>query len=217
MPEKVTIPVSIFDYSSDFVRPVISIWMDRAGLVQNMFDALVKWGLDINNVEGITTGKPSDQGIKIRIPEKNLALFFGPTGCKFTRDSVDWSQAQETSEILQSFLSTLLSWKNVELLNRKTALILHLQPSTKKFVELLRPFLPEKLQSFRAGEITTGASVVKWKDCRITLDGSAVAANAIYLKFEQEFESSVSLETIAMVLRAAEEKLFQILDVEDGN
>ena len=215
MPEKVAIPISIFDYSSDFVRPVISIWMNRAELVQNMFDALAKWDLSVDDVEGVTTGKPSEQGIKIRIPEKHVSLFFGPTGCKFTRDAVDWGMVQETAEILQAFLGSLLTWKGVQLQNHKTALILHIQPATKKFIDLLKPFLPEKLQAFSAGEITSGASVVKWKDSRITLDGSAVAANGIYLKYEQEFESSASFETIAMSLRAAEEKLFLILDVEE--
>jgi hypothetical protein len=216
MPEKVAIPLSILDFSSDYVRPVISIWMDRATLVQNMFNALAKWGLDVDNVEPITTGKPSEQGITIRLPRKRASFFFGPSGCKFTRDAVDWSIAQETAEILQTCLSTLLDGTGVQLLNQKTALIMHLQPSTKKFMDLLKPLLPEKLQAFGAGEITSGASVVKWKDSRITLDGSNHVANGLYLKYEKEFDSSVSFETIARDLRVAEEKLFQILDVEEG-
>jgi hypothetical protein len=216
MPEKVAIPVSVFDYGSDYVRPVISIWMDRATIVQNMFNALARWGLDIDNVEPITTGKPSEQGITIRLPGKRASFFFGPSGCKFTRDTVDWSMAQETAEILQTCLSTLLDGTDVQLLNQKTALIMHLQPSTKKFMDLLRPMLPEKLKAFSTGEITSGASVVKWKDSRITLDGSNHVANGLYLKYEKEFDSSVSLETIARDLRAAEEKLFQILDVEEN-
>lgn len=215
MPERVAIPISIFEYSSEYVRPVISIWMDRAALVQNMFDALDKWGMDVDNVEPITTGKPSEQGIRIRIPEKRLTFFFGPTACNFSRDAVDWSTAQETAEILRTCLSTLLTGTNVKLLNQKTALIMHLQPTSKKFLDLLKPFLPERLQAFSAAEVTTGASVVKWKDSRITLDGSAIVANGLYLKYEREFDCSVSLEAIAMDLRAVEEKLFQILDVEE--
>lgn len=216
MPEKVAIPISILDYSSDYVRPVISIWMDRAALVQSIFDALAKWDLDVDNVEPITTGKPSDQGIKVRIPEKRVTLFFGPTSCKFTREAVDWSTAEETVEILQTFLATLLAGTSVQLRNHKTALILHLQPAGKRFLDMLNPFLPDSLKTFRPGEITSGAAVVKWKDGRITLDGSAVIANAIYLKYEQEFDNSVSFETMAMDLRAAEKRLFEILDVEEN-
>jgi hypothetical protein len=189
--------------------------MDRAALVQSMFDSLAKWNLDVDNVEPITTGKPSEQGIRIRIPEKRVAFFFGPSDCKFTRDSVDWSTAQETVEILQTFLSCLLTGTAVQLKNQKTALIMHLQPTTKKFLDLLKPFLPESLQAFSAGEVTSGASVVKWKGSRITLDTSVHVANAIYLKYEQEFDSSVSFETIATELRAAEKNLFQILDIEE--
>ena len=215
MPEKVAIPLSIFDYSSDYVRPVISIWMDRAALVQNMFNVLARWCIDVDNVEPITTGKPSEQGITIRLPGKRVSFFFGPSGCKFTRDTVDWGMAQETAEILQTCLSTLLDGTDVRLLNQKTALIMHLQPSTKKFMDLLKPLLPEKLKTFGAGEITSGASVVKWNDSRITFDGSSHVANGLYLKYEKEFDSSVSFEVIARDLRAAEEKLFQILDVEE--
>jgi hypothetical protein len=216
MPEKVAIPVSIFDYSSDYVRPVISIWMDRAALVQSMFDALAKWNLDVDNVDPITNGNPSDQGIKIRIPGKRVTLFFGPSSCQFTRDAVDWSTATETAEILEVFLATLLAGSKVQLLNHKVALIMHLQPTTKKFLDLLEPFLPSGLKAFRPEEVTSGAAVVKWKDRRVTLDGSAIVANAIYLKYEQEFDSSVSFETIALDLRAAEERLFEILDVEEN-
>lgn len=216
MSEKVSIPISIFDYSSDFVRPVISIWMNRAELVQDMFDALAKWGLNVDDVEGITTGKPAEQGVKIRLPEKKVALFFGPVKCELTRDSVDWSMAEETAEILQAFLSTLQKWKGVQLRNHKAALIMHLQPTTKKFIDLLKPFLPEELRGFEEGEITSGASVVKWKSSRITLDGSAIIANGIYLKYEQEFDSSASFETMAKALYAAEQKLFQIIGVEEN-
>jgi len=216
MPEKVTIPISIFDYSSDYVRPVISIWMDRAKLVQNMFDVLAKWDLDVDNVEPITKGSPSEQGIKIKIPAKRATLFFGPSDCKFSRDAVDWSTADETAEILRTFLATLMDGTNVQLLNHKTALIMHLQPTTKKFVDLLKPFLPDGLKGFRTGEITSGAAVVKWKDGRVTLDGSAIVANAMYLKYEREFDSSVSFETIATELRAGEDELFRILDVEEA-
>lgn len=215
MPEKVVIPISVFDYSSDYVRPVVAIWMDRASLVQNMFNALVKWNLDIDNVEPITTGKPSEQGITIRLPEKRSSFFFGPANCRFTRDTASWNTAHETAEILQTFLSILLDGTGVELQNQKTALIMHLQPSTKKFMDLLKPFLPQPLQEFSEGDITSGASVVKWKDSRITLDGSNHVANGLYLKYEREFGNTVSFETIALDLRAAEDKLFQILDVEE--
>lgn len=169
MPEKVTIPVSIFDYSSDFVRPIISVWMDRAVLVQSMFDALLKWSLEVNDVEPITTGKPSEQGIKFKLPLKRVTFFFGPSSCKFTREGVDWATAEETIEILQTCLNTLTAGTKAELQNQKTAFILHLQPTTKTFLELLMPFLSPQLQSIRPGKVTTGASIVKWEDGRISL------------------------------------------------
>ena len=214
MPERVTIPISIFDYSSDYVRPIISIWMDRAVLVQSMFDALLKWNIDVNEVEPITTGKPSEQGIKFKLPEKRVTFFFGPSSCKFTREDVDWATAEETIEILQTCLNTLLDGTKAELRNQKTAFVMHLQPSTKTFLELLKPFISPELQSLRPGKLKTGASVVKWEDGRITLDGSASLANGIFVKYEQDFDMTASFETIAKELRQAEDTLFRLLDVE---
>jgi len=217
MPERITIPISIFDYSSDYVRPIISIWMDRAVLVQSMFDALLKWNIDINEVEPIATGKPKDQGIKIKLQEKRVTFFFGPAGCKFTREGVDWATADETSEILQTCLATLIAVSKAELRNQKTALILHLQPTTKTYLELLEPFLSPALQSMRPGKIKTGASIVKWEDGKITLDGSGTIANGVFVKYEQDFDTSASFEMIAKELRSAEDTLFRLLDVEADN
>src|SRR5260370_33366418 len=99
MPERVTIPVAILDYSSDYVRPVISIWLDRANLVQSMFDALAKWSLSVDNVEGITTGKPSEQGLKYRIPEKNMSFFYVPLGSQYTRVAIYRRVAEASLEL----------------------------------------------------------------------------------------------------------------------
>ena len=214
MPEKVTIPISIIDYSSDYVRPIMSIWMNRAELVQSMFDALLKWNLDVNDVEPITTGKPAEQGIKIRLRDKRVTFFFGPAGCKFTREGVDWSTASETIEILQTCIATLIAGSNAELHNHKLALILHLQPTKRNFLELLHPFLSLELQSMRSGKLQTGASIVKWEDGKITLDGSGIIANGIFVKYERDFDIATSLETIANEFRSGEDTIFRLLDVE---
>jgi hypothetical protein len=61
-----------------------------------MFDALMKWNLDLNDIEGITTGKPSEQGVKIKLAKKQCTIFFGPASFIFTKEDADWSTSEET-------------------------------------------------------------------------------------------------------------------------
>jgi hypothetical protein len=217
MPDKVNIPISVFEYAADYVRPVMSIWMDRAVLVQAMFDAFQKWKLDVNDVEPITTGKPSEQGIKIKLPEVRISFFFGPASCKFVRDGVDWATVGETIEILAIALDTLTKSGEVKLRNQKTVVALHIQPKTKTFIEILNPFLSPDIKALRSGEIKTGASIVKWDKGKITLDGSGIIANAIYLRLEHEFDVETSFEEMAGVIRKEEDALFVLLGIEDDS
>ncbi|MGB7169901.1 MAG: hypothetical protein WBD32_12915, partial [Acidobacteriaceae bacterium] len=215
MPEKVTIPISYFQYDADYVRPLVSIWMDRANLVQAIFDALLPWQLEIDNVEPITTGKASEQGIKIKLPQKRVTLFFGPAACRFSRDNADWATAGEVIEILRTFLTTLTNASGAELANQKTLIALHLQPRSTTFVKLLKPFLSPEVQGLSQDEVTSGACVVKWKNRRVTVDGSAAIANALYLKLDREFEPTVSFEDMAIQLKSDEDSALQLLGVEE--
>jgi hypothetical protein len=59
------------------------------------------------------------------------------------------------------------------------------------------------------------ATVVKWRDRKVTIDGSGILANAIFLRLEREFPSDATYETMAGQLRKDEEDLFGILGVEE--
>jgi hypothetical protein len=215
MPEKVKIPIAVFEYTVEFTRPIISLWMDRAVVVQAMFDALIRWNLDINEVEAVTTGKPSEQGVKIRLSSKYCTIFFGPASFKFQKDNADWASAEETIEILDAALGTLIRASGAELVDQKTAFALHLQPTTKTFLEVIRPFLSPALEALRTTKLKTGASIVKWEDGRVVLDGSASLANGVYLRLERDFNVKATFAEMAKELRTGEEALFKLLDIEE--
>jgi hypothetical protein len=59
------------------------------------------------------------------------------------------------------------------------------------------------------------AYVVRWKERRITLDGSAALANGVFVHLERDFESTVSLEDIKTVLIEDEVNLFKLLNVQE--
>jgi len=105
-----------------------------------MFDAFEPWKLTLDDVEPVTTGKPSEQGVKFKLPLQEITFFFGAASCKFTKEAANWSQADETLNILRVALDVLVQQGRVELGKKSTSLALHLQPQGMPFKELLRPF-----------------------------------------------------------------------------
>lgn len=215
MPEKVTIPISFLEYSADYDRPIFAALMDRAAIVQAIFDALSPWKLEIDNVEPITTGKPSEQGFKFKIPAKKVTFLFGAGSCKFTKDDADWASAEETIGILSAALSALITSAGTKISGQNVAVVLHVQPKKAKFIDIMKPFLSPAMRELEGEAVKTGASILKWEKRRVVLDGSGVLANALFLKFEREFDGSAGFLEIADQLRADQGALFKMLNVEE--
>lgn len=215
MAELVTIPISIFELAIDYERPEFRLWMDRASVVQGIFDALKTWEPRIDDVDAINTGKPSEQGFTIKLPLKRVSFFFGPASCKFTRENVDWQTAEETIAILAAAVSALIRCSGIALGPKNTAISLHLQPKSLPFIALLAPFIAPQLAALDSESVMTMATVAKWAHRKVTIDGSGVVANAVFLRFEREFPSTAAYDEIVGQLRKDEEDLFKILGVEE--
>jgi hypothetical protein len=216
MAELITIPVSVFDTTIDYARPAIPIWSEkRATIVQTIFESLNPWNPNVDDIEIRTAGKLSEQGINFKLPLKRASFFFGPASCTFTQDSVSWETAEETLKILSAALNALVESSGIRLSTRRTAISLHIQPRTTRFVDLIKPFVPPQLAALESEAILTMASVVKWEDRKITIDGSGVIANAVYLKFERDFDAGIAFEEIVHQLKKDEEVLFGILGVQE--
>jgi hypothetical protein len=216
MAELVTIPVSFFEVSNEYEWPNLLPWVDRAPIVQVILDGLRAWDPHVDNVEVLTAGKLSEQGFVIRLPLKRVALFFGPANCRFSRDAVDWSVADETMAIFEAALTAFIKLSNVAIARRKTAIGLHIQPKTTPFIKLLQPFMPEQLAALETGPLRTMAVVAKWDQRTVTLDGSFSLANGLFLKFEREFPGTSTDGQIAEQLLKDEEQLLALLGVKEG-
>jgi hypothetical protein len=218
MPELVTIPISFFEASFNFREHNPLLWLDRAKVVQALFTALKPWKVDIDNVEIINTGKTSEQGLKFKLPEKRITFFFGATLCKFSKDNADWATAEETIEVMNVAVSTLVESGKVEIATIETAVSLHLQmKAATPFIKILSPFIPPKLASLEDGDVRAMACILKWEKRRVYIDGSAQVANAIYLRFEREFEGQSNYAEIAKQILADEQAIFTVLDVAEDN
>lgn len=215
MAELVTIPISIFEFAVDYERPEFKLWMDRASVVQGIFDALKTWEPRLDDVDAVTTGKASEQGFTIKLPLKRVSFFFGAASCKFTRENVDWQTAEETMTILDAAVSALMQSSGVAMGAKNTAISLHLQPKSIPSIALLTPFIAPQLATLDSEPVMTMATVAKWAHRKVTIDGSAIIANAVFLRFEREFPSAATYDEIAGQLRRDEEDLFRVLGVEE--
>jgi hypothetical protein len=215
MPELVTIPIAIFDVVMDYTQPNMKLLMDRIKVVDRLFAGYKPWKIKVDDVEIISEGKPSEQGIKFKIPSKRTSFFFGAASCRLTRDDADWESAEETIAILNVGLTALTEVAGVQIGTYKTSISLHIQPKTAQFIDLLRPFASSQITVLDASPMKAFATIVRWDRRRITVDNSAQLANAVFLKFDREFEGVASIEEIAHQLRVDEEELFAVLGVQE--
>lgn len=215
MAEIVAVPISIFDVTIEFVRPNLRLAMTRADLVDELFDGFSRWGITVDDLEVVNEGKPSEQGVKFKIPRRKTTFFFSPSQAKLTWDDADWETAGETIEILTIGLKALAKHGAVEVLNYKTGVVLHLQPKNISFIELLKPFASPVLAKIQSTPLTAFATVLRWEGRRITIDGSAQIANAIFLHFERDFPGTSTIPDLAAGILADEHDLYSILGIEE--
>jgi hypothetical protein len=215
MPETVTIPISFFEVTFDYVHPDLRLLGDRASIVQGIFEALQPWSPIMDNIEVKTAGKISEQGVSFKLPLKRVTFFFGPAHCTFSRDGVDWITAEETIRILETFVSCFITLSGVQLAARKTTIGLHIQPKTAPFIKILSPFVAPQLAALEAVPLKTMAAVVRWENRRVTLDGSGSLANGLFLKLEREFASTMAYSEMAEQLMRDEQELFAVLGIEE--
>jgi hypothetical protein len=215
MAEPVTVPISIFDVTMEFVRPNLRLAATRADIVEELFDRFSHWDITVDDLESVNEGKPSEQGVKFKIPKRKTTFFFSVSQARLTWDDANWETAGETIEILTIGLEALVRHGNVEVLKYKTAVSLHLQPKKTPFIELLKPFASPALAAIQSTPLTAFATVLRWDDRRITIDGSAQIANAVFLRFERDFPGASAIPDLAAGILADERSLYSILGVEE--
>lgn len=211
----VSVPISIFDLTMQFVRPNLRLAMNRADFVEDLFEQFGRWDISVDDIEVVQEGKPSEQGIKFKIPKRQVTFFFGPSHAQLIWDDAKWEAASEIIEILTIGLEALTKHGKVEVRTYKAVVALHLQPLKVPFIELLKPFASQALIKIDPSPITAFATVLRWEGRRITIDGSAQIANAIYVRFERDFPGYLPIETISGEIRTDEESLYSIIGVEE--
>ncbi|HWB84978.1 MAG TPA: hypothetical protein VG675_12605 [Bryobacteraceae bacterium] len=214
MAEQITIPISIFEVTVWYQKLAVRLLVDRAELVQTLFDAFSDLKPNADDLEVISTGKTTEQGIRLRLPQ-GIILFFGAAGCKFTKEAATWADADSILGHLQTFLAILTNGTGIVLGRKVTVLTLHLQPKNVSFKQILLPFITDKLRNLDPAPLDAMAVVSRWPGRRITIDGSAQLANGIFLQMEREFQPDITLDQIKQNIFDDEVNFFRLLNVEE--
>ena len=197
MPERIVIPSSFAEYEANFRRPVLAMLaLDRVTVVQRIFDSWEPWKLTLNNVEVKSDGNLAEQAITFKLSEKGIALILTAVGFRFTKENATWSAAEETQAILHAAKTAVMDATNMELTSQAFTIALHFQPTTKRNTLVLAPLFTDHLSQVFASEPTVYATSVRWKDRLVSIDGSAVYANGIFLRLSHTFDGFASLEQI---------------------
>ena len=215
MSELVTIPISFFEVAITYERAVFEILTDRSAVLQLIFDGLKPWNPHVDDTEVVSSGRPSQQGVIVKLPSKRASFFVGPVSCRFSRDDAVWESAKETVAILDNALSALTHSAGVVLGMKNVSISMHMQPRTLHFMEILKAFVPRQLAAIDSNPVKTMATVAKWEDHKVTIDGSGSLANGLFLKLERNFDARVTYDEMTDRLHLDEDELFKILDIEE--
>lgn len=215
MPELVTIPISYFEFVMDYERPDWRLLGDRASLVQAVFDSLKPWTPNIDDVEFLNSGKTSEQGVNLKIPLKRVSFFFGAGSSRFTRHNADWQSSNETLEILDCAIASLIRLSGIKISKQKAEIGMHIQPRSLAFIDILRPFITPSLSTLESEPLVTLAAIGVWSNRRVTVDSSASIANGVFLRLERDFPVATSYEEVSQQIWNDQKNLFEVLGVEE--
>ncbi len=215
MPAEITIPISVFELTVKYDKPNILLMAERAGAIQELFAAFAPWNLQLDDMEVLTAGKPTEQGVQIKIAAQNASFFFGAAHCKFVKNSAIWAEADQILAILTAALEALHRAAGVDYADKTSILTLHLQPKTVQFRDILRKFIVPEILALAKDQTTAMAIVSRWPKYRITLDGSAALANGIFVQAERQFDATISFDDMRAAIFQDEQDLFKLLDVQE--
>ena len=75
MPASITIPISIFELTILYERPEIRLLADKTRAVEGLFTAFAPWNPSVDDIELLTSGKPSEQGRQPVVVQDSLYLY----------------------------------------------------------------------------------------------------------------------------------------------
>ncbi len=211
----------VAEYQARYAKPVLSLVMNRADTVEAIFDALLPFNFQLQNMDVFTEGNITAQKIGFRLPERNINFQFSAEFCTFVKQGATWRTAEEDLAVLEAAEGALLRSKNIEVAARSVTISMHLQLLDTHLHDVMAPFLPAAFLSSKDPRLddeykpNRHAVLANWQNGAVLLDKSNVAANAIYVRLTTE--SNGSIRQLFEKLYRDEMYVFSVLNVQEEN
>jgi len=218
MAELVNIPAASADIVARFDRPYIGLLAgDKIRVFEALLTALLPFNFRLANTEIVTTGKPAEERVVFKIPERGITFQFGPEEYRFTKDGAAWSTAEEDAKVWSAAETALLTHSGAKVAACTATLAMHLVLLSKTRDEVIAPFIAAPYKQFTDQQPKAFGSHIRFADGReVLFDHSLAYANGIFVRISAELEGNPPIIEILAKMQAEQQRVFQMLDVQEG-
>lgn len=218
MPELIKIPAATAEVVARFDRPYIGLLVtDRARVFEAIMMALLPFNFQLANTEIVSTGKPAEEKLIFRIPDRGITFQFGAEEYRFTKEGSSWSTAPEDVEVWGAAENALLKEGGAKIASCTVNLGMHIVPLSKTRDEVIAPFISAPFKQFSDRQTKAFGFHIRFADGgEVLLDHSLGYANGVFLRLSSRIEGAPHLAEILARVRNDEEQVFKMLDVQDA-
>jgi hypothetical protein len=208
---------SFLEYTLAFETPILESWEHRTTLSGYILAALKPWGFNLDGVEVKTPEKVGDHAIIFRRtsppnPPRALALFLGKIF--ISAENLDWSEAEAFMSAMTAGIEAVRAFTGCAVGSQNLGLGMHVQLKNKPLSEVTAPLISATARELLDGDIRFSGVVINREKSNITIEMSAMYANALWVRMFREHPAAATLPDIAVALRKDEEQLFKVLALE---
>jgi hypothetical protein len=217
MPELVKIPAATADIVMRFDRPYIGLLVgEKVKVFEALVTALLPFGFRLANTEIIAGGKPAEERVVIRIPERGITFQFGAEEYQLTKDGAAWSTAAEDAAVWNAAETAFITGSRAVVVSCTATLAVHLLPLSKTRAEVIAPFISAPFNQLADKQPKAFGAHIRFADGgEVLFDYSVPYANGIFLRLSTHLEGKPSIPDILAKMRTEQQHVLKILDVRD--
>ena len=212
-PEKTQaeIPFALLEYTAVFRKPILEAWAVPALLVSAALNALEPHGFKLDGVETKIAEKLTECVVVFRRNPPGVTLKVGIEKLTILAENLDWAESDQLVATARASINAVIEHSKAEIQSQHVALGIHIQIKTKPRLEVTAPLLSPLALKLLDGEMKFPGIILQREKATIVVDGSLAYANGLFVRINREHEADVSLENMAEILRADEQRLFDTL------
>lgn len=217
MPELVKIPAATADIVARFDRPYVGLLVgDKIKVFEALVTALLPFDFRLANTEIVAGGKPAEERVIFKIPERGIIFQFGAEEYRFTKDGPAWSTAEEDAAVWNAAETALLTQSGANVAVCTASLAMHLLPLSKTRDEVIAPFISAPFKQLTDQQPAAFGAHIRFADRReVLFDYSLAYANGIFVRVSAELAGKPPISDILAKMHMEEQNVFKMLDVQD--